>query len=63
MGCDVQQTRDGGYIFLYNDDYHFILVKTDDDGNIIWNKYFGESIRSATIMGVLFNRQVTGDIL
>ncbi len=42
-GCDVQQTRDGGYIFLYNDDYHFILVKTDDAGNIIWNKYFGES--------------------
>jgi hypothetical protein len=44
----VQQTSDGGYIFLYHDhDYdgrhQLALAKIDENGNTVWSKYFGES--------------------
>jgi hypothetical protein len=41
-GVSVQQTTDGGYIILGEEDSTLpvILIKTDDLGNKIWEKYF-----------------------
>ncbi len=46
-GC-VRQTFDGGYIiagesnsFSSNNDYNYLIIKTDENGNTIWTKSFG----------------------
>lgn len=44
----VQQTLDGGYIFICN----HLLIKTDENGNIIWNK---------TFKGRLYSVQLSSD--
>ena len=45
---DVQETSDGGYIITgynmtYNDKFtQYALIKVDSNGDIIWEKYFGD---------------------
>lgn len=36
-----QQTSDGGYIVVGRSGYDFILIKTDQSGNLTWSKAFG----------------------
>ena len=52
-GYNVDQTSDGGYVFLGKTDpygtgnYYIWVVKTDSKGNIQWERSFGESDSSA----------------
>jgi hypothetical protein len=47
----VQQTSDGGYIFLYHDGHQIALAKVDENGSTIWSKYLGESDSDCTWFG------------
>lgn len=39
----IRETWDGGYIIVGEKIYEVWLIKTDTDGNIIWDKFFGGS--------------------
>nr|MBC8488084.1 hypothetical protein [Bacteroidota bacterium] len=38
VGYSVAETKDGGYITTGGNDYNVFLIKTDADGNLLWNK-------------------------
>ena len=47
-GYYVQQTMDGGFIFTgytnsISEDRHVLLIKTDNNGNALWTKAYGEN--------------------
>ena len=42
VGSSVQQTLDNGYIISGYNDTGMLLIKTDNSGNIVWEKLYGE---------------------
>ena len=50
-GCYVQQTSDAGYLIIgtiyKSDESDICLIKTDSEGNKIWNKTIGGSLRDS----------------
>lgn len=59
FGHSVQQTSDGGYIvagstepYVNNQSYAFWLIKTDGQGNMQWNRTYGEIDFSAGTVSV-----------
>lgn len=58
----IVQTADSGYVFSGNELTYGIngfahLVKTDKNGNVVWSKTFGNSIRKNYIFR--WNKQAT----
>jgi hypothetical protein len=55
-GCNIKQTKDGGYILSGAGDLeNYILVKIDAEGNLQWNKNYGYFV------GVNYGVQLTDD--
>jgi len=57
QGEFVEQTTDGGYILIgttygnfQSPDEDIIMIKTDNNGNVVWNKKFDYGIQSNGII-------------